>query len=357
MAITAALVLPNSAQLADTVTGLTLSNGQLPSPGVPALAITSGTLTAGTPFYCITATDAVGETLASTETSITIGDNSGVVVTWNAVPGASGYKVYVGDTGAEQLLAFVGVGTTTFTHNSDITPSEALPVANTTAHLSGSLTAGSKTYQVQARQLFGPNIACDEVAITVGASSSVSLTWDAVPGAFQYDVFGRSTGVNKLISTVYGTSFVDDGTIVAGSDTPSAANNTRATAILNPAQSNPVVLTLSNSGATDVLVTSVNPFASSLLNQFVFQNSMTQNSLPLAFGLPPFGPGQNVTIPAGGDLVMQWPVTALGPQTLQGGIAFFGYYGIAATIYLNNGSVINTLDQNNITLLTVQGVV
>lgn len=94
---------------------------------------TGGTLAAATYFYRVSATDANGETLASTETSqATTGTTSTVTVNWGAVTGATGYKVYGRTTGAELLIAAVG-NVTTYTDTGSITPSGALPAANTTA--------------------------------------------------------------------------------------------------------------------------------------------------------------------------------------------------------------------------------
>src|SRR5262249_46166204 len=74
-----------------------------------------------------------GETFASEETSITTfaQDGNGVAVNWIEVPGATGYRVYGRTQGAEQLLATVGAGTLSYNDDGSITPSGALPTANT----------------------------------------------------------------------------------------------------------------------------------------------------------------------------------------------------------------------------------
>jgi hypothetical protein len=99
-----------------------------------ATATTGGTLAAGTYYYRVSAINAYGETLASAETSqVTTGTTSTVTVNWGAVSGATGYKVYGRTTAGELLIATVGA-VTTYIDTGVITPSGALPAANTTAY-------------------------------------------------------------------------------------------------------------------------------------------------------------------------------------------------------------------------------
>lgn len=88
----------------------------LPPPVQSALATagTGGTITAGTYRYVVTAINAAGETRASNEqTIVTTGSTSTVTVTWGAVTGATGYKLYKtaagGATGTELLYKTVGL--------------------------------------------------------------------------------------------------------------------------------------------------------------------------------------------------------------------------------------------------------
>lgn len=108
-------------------------------------ATTGGTLAAGTYYYRVSAINSMGETLASTETSIaTTGSTSTVTVNWGAVSGATGYKVYGRSTGAELLMATVG-NVTTWTDDGSITPAGALPAANTTAYMTLMSDGGTNT--------------------------------------------------------------------------------------------------------------------------------------------------------------------------------------------------------------------
>src|SRR5579884_3898954 len=75
---------------------------------------TGGNLAANTPYYYkITATNANGESLASSELTYTTPNNglstNQITVNWAAVSGATGYKIYRSTTsGAETYLASVG---------------------------------------------------------------------------------------------------------------------------------------------------------------------------------------------------------------------------------------------------------
>lgn len=114
----------------------------IPTPtglGFDAQITTGGTLAAGAVVaYRVSALSATGQTLAAAEISRTIaaGTNTNQQpIHWNAVGGATGYKVYGRTTGAEQLMATVAAsiypGLITFTDNGSITPSGALPVSAT----------------------------------------------------------------------------------------------------------------------------------------------------------------------------------------------------------------------------------
>ena len=107
---------------------------ELPSPVNAAFTSGAGTLAAGTYYYRVSAINVSGETIPSVETSLVVLINKGVNVNWAAVVGATGYKIYGRTTGAEALIATVGVVTTYFDSGS-ITPNGIMPVLNTTGTL------------------------------------------------------------------------------------------------------------------------------------------------------------------------------------------------------------------------------
>lgn len=104
---------------------------QVATPVNEAFTDGSGTLAPGTYYYRVVAINAVGQTLASTETSHVLAGVGGVNVNWGATSGATGYKIYGRDTGAELLMDTVSA-VTTWLDDGSITPSGALPSENTT---------------------------------------------------------------------------------------------------------------------------------------------------------------------------------------------------------------------------------
>ena len=102
---------------------------------------TTGTLTAATYYYRVTATTSSGETTPCAEASFALAATGGIVLSWQQSPGATGYKVYGRTTGAELLIASVTPGTlTTYTDSGSISPSGAMPTTNTAFISLGAVT-------------------------------------------------------------------------------------------------------------------------------------------------------------------------------------------------------------------------
>lgn len=119
---------------------------RLDTPTISALVEQSGTLGAGTYYYRVTAINSVGETLGSTESNITIAASKGVQITWGAVDGATGYRIFGRSQATEQLLIEVGT-VTTWTDTGALTPAGALPAEDTTGKellTGGGYTANTK---------------------------------------------------------------------------------------------------------------------------------------------------------------------------------------------------------------------
>lgn len=66
------------------------------------------------------------------------------------------------------------------------------------------------------------------------------------------------------------------------------------------------LLTVSNSGGSAVLVSAVVPTC--------VVNGSTQVPGAINMGLPNMGPGQNVTVPAGGNVVLNWSLVPMAPN-------------------------------------------
>ena len=107
----------------------------LPPPTGVSLKTTSASpgLPIGTYAYRVTELNsAAGETLPSTEVTITTKSAGGIAVSWTAGAQVQWYNVYGRTKGAEQFIAQVGSGTFTYTDTGTITPSGPLPTSDTT---------------------------------------------------------------------------------------------------------------------------------------------------------------------------------------------------------------------------------
>lgn len=170
-----------------------------PVLNAPTTATTGGTLAAGTYYYKITATNAVGETIGSNEVSqVTTGTTSTVGLTWAAITGATGYKIYRATTTGGQstspaLVASVGA-VTSYTDTGTAVSAGAVPATNTTAT----------------------------------TTNTITVNWGAVTGATGYKVYGRVGGSELLIATVGAvTTYTDTGSVTPAGALPTA--NTTAT--------------------------------------------------------------------------------------------------------------------------------
>lgn len=95
-----------------TLTPVTLS-AALATPTAPTgTASASGSFTAGTYYYFVSATSSFGETLPSVaSSSVAVTSGQKVSLTWSAVSGATGYKVYRGTTATSSAAVYVGAST------------------------------------------------------------------------------------------------------------------------------------------------------------------------------------------------------------------------------------------------------
>ena len=167
-----------------TQSSLNLAAGTVSSvstPGAPTLtpSDTGGSLANGSTYnYRISAINSVGETVPGSEgtAATVVGPFGSISVTWSAVSGATGYRIYGRTTGSEQLLATViGNSSTQFTDDGSLTPSGAIPGSNTTAGSLVAMTLTSNDYGIQTRQI--------RVSIGTGAGSlgkAVSVQYGTV---------------------------------------------------------------------------------------------------------------------------------------------------------------------------------
>jgi hypothetical protein len=104
-----------------------------PVAALGATTASGGTFAAGDYFWVVTATNAHGETLASNEVTATLVANDSKAITWDAITGATGYKLYRGTAaGAEDVLVATVGAVTTATDTGDAGEAATLPATNTT---------------------------------------------------------------------------------------------------------------------------------------------------------------------------------------------------------------------------------
>jgi hypothetical protein len=234
-------------------TGLAQADYRQPQPesfgpvlSTPVVDPVDGNLAAGTYYYAVTSllTSTVGSTTTLVEsapsnevsgvatTIVILGKSyeSEIVLSWQPVTGAAGYRVYRGTSlGSENtLIDTITSGTTdSFADTgSETTYSAALPalpegyvpqaVGATASGSGGSLADGTYYYTITSTLGTLESTPSDEVfATTTGSTSEVALTWSQVPGATGYKVYrGTATGdENVLVATIAG------GTTLSFSDT------------------------------------------------------------------------------------------------------------------------------------------
>lgn len=113
-----------------------------PTGLAPTPSTTGGTFAAGTYYWVVTATDAVGESAVSNEVTATLtGSTSSVALAWTAVTSATGYKIYRtavgGGAGNENMLV------TTITSGSTVSYTDTGAAGTTLTPPTSNTTGGS----------------------------------------------------------------------------------------------------------------------------------------------------------------------------------------------------------------------
>lgn len=173
-----------------------------PTQTTPSTATSGGTLTAGTYRAVITAINSRGETIASNELSqVTTGSTSTITWKWNAVTGATAYKVYItavgGATGTATYAATVTAPTVQYVQTAPRTAGgAAVPTTNT------AITVANKTFEAPGWQdgfrfgVYG-GIKCKGPGFTMAdGEAKVRAAFEAM----------ESVGVERALMT---TRFVD----------------------------------------------------------------------------------------------------------------------------------------------------
>lgn len=195
-------VVPATAQLNDPV--LTLGT----------TATSGGTTTAGVKFWRVTAINAQGETLASNEVTATLTATGTQVLTWAAISGATGYRVYRGTAPNQENTLVTQLGTVlTYTDLGAVGTAATLPVYDSTGHGTQTLvkgTSASSPHNVWVFEIFNDGgkklrlVFPDVVVMDIGDTTfkddniaALALTLQAFPDQYgnyfyQYSDDGQS---------------------------------------------------------------------------------------------------------------------------------------------------------------------
>lgn len=130
-------------QLPFAVTVISPPTGLIATP-----VVGGGTFAAGTYFWEVTATTALGETTVSNEASAVIALNGSCTLNWTAPVGVvTGYKVYRGTaSGAENVLVTTIVGNTTTFTDTNVGGAGTPPVTDTASIQDVLLLTGAGEY-------------------------------------------------------------------------------------------------------------------------------------------------------------------------------------------------------------------
>lgn len=171
--------------------GSTTSIGTVSAPTGLAVANTTGSLTTGNYNYKVSALTGTGETLPTS--NVGSGSNStGKSVTWNAVTGATGYKVYRQNPLGSGIYTYLTTTTTnSFTDTGQYAIGSALPLSTAT---DGARTTNVGKYNTTLGYFAGVG-----QTGTNGAVNAIAIAPDGV-GVYAGGAFGAADGVpaNKV---------------------------------------------------------------------------------------------------------------------------------------------------------------
>lgn len=191
------------------------------------------TFGSGAKFWVITAVGAGGETSVSDEITSTLAALDTQTMTWVAIGGATGYKIYRGTaTGVHGTLVATVGAVTTYT-DTGATGTSASPPAN----------LGTYYWKVVALNEEGAHAVSNEISAVCAASGgdvlpagTVAMSWPAVVDAVSYALYrGTAPGAEgRLVYAGTGLSFVDTG--AAGIAAAVPTGNTTGVTVPAPAR-------------------------------------------------------------------------------------------------------------------------
>lgn len=173
-----------------------------PTPSISILGVSGGSFAAaGTYYYEVSALTAAGESTPSSQASTTVTTVNTVPISWAAVPGATGYKIYRsttsgGENTSPALLTTISSGATTSYLDTGTATTAGATTGSSAATLTapsliesagstgGTLAAGTYYYEITATTASGESTPSGEVSGVIVAASNI-LKVDPGANSFQ----------------------------------------------------------------------------------------------------------------------------------------------------------------------------
>ena len=322
-----------------TVQGAYVSQ-QLTAPAAPTV-VTQGTAGSTTYTYAIVANDGLGDTVASTGTSITTGNatlngSNFNRITWNRVGGAISYKVYRTSSGGTPsstgLIGTVAASTATMQlDDTGLAASGSAAVTNSTGGMSlaGSLQGTTATFGSASALTLGTSNSATGSIILRGASGTgtITLIGQANPTGNRTITFSDETGTVCLqnstscgfaLTSGSGNYIQNQNSTDQTADFRISGTGRANTSILTPLLDTPTATAL-NIGTTNATAINLN------------QNTNVVGNLDVS-GTLTAGSGNAFQVDASGN------VTTAGTGTFQGASLTVGTASQTGSVVIYDGS-------------------
>jgi uncharacterized phage protein gp47/JayE len=225
---------------------------------------TSGSLTATTYYYVVTALNDNGETTASDQASVAISSGGSATLTWSSVVGATEYKIYRSTSSGSGFKLLTFTGTNYYVDTGYPTGIDAPPTANTATN-EGNLNVVSN-FEIQYGNNAPIEIQNDDLLVQNYSSAVIYYKNDVVnySGTYYVSLYDDNQGNDPSSSSLWqvdsnnkiglGSKLNSNGTVVSISRFDGTNTFTSA-----PSFANPIVINyVSNSSKEPLVISATN---------------------------------------------------------------------------------------------------